>query len=269
MIHYNKLKYIFSKKAENKQQLISYFFISNFNSNLYFNYILYKNILVLLLNLYLYDINLISIYILYSFLMFLKYNILKDIIFLSSNLNLKPLNLNSLHNYNTLIKYKILNIQKISKTTKKGRNKKFKLITVSGNGTGWFGIGISKDINFSTALNNSYKNSLQNIFFIDKNYFNNISFNNNLFNKFKSSYLLIKPSFKYGKGIKSSTYLKNIFELAGMNNLSTKLKGSNNKLNVIGALKKYLNFKKNYKKTYFNSKNFKDYNYFINWLKVI
>nr|QEM01828.1 30S ribosomal protein S5 [Nephromyces sp. ex Molgula occidentalis] len=260
ILNYN-IKYFFSKKIDLNQQLISYFFTKNLNFNLYFNFILYKNLLSLLLNIYIFQPNLNYIYFLYSFLNFLKYNILKNIIFLIKYKFLISKSKNTLNFNKNLIKYKILNIQKISKTTKKGRNKKFKLLTVSGNSTGWVGIGQGKDSNFLTAVNNSYKNSLKNIYFIEKYYFNN------LFYKFKSSKLLIKSNFNYGKGIKSSMYLKNIFELAGNNNIVTKRIGSRNKLNIINILLK--NFKKNYN----NNDNLlnikiKDYNYFKNCFKI-
>nr|QEM01858.1 30S ribosomal protein S5 [Nephromyces sp. ex Molgula occidentalis] len=256
IINYN-IKYFFSKKIYLEHKVISYFFKKNFNFNLYFNFILYKNLLFFLLNIYLYNSNLTYIYIIYSFLNFLKYNILKNIIFLM-NYNCL-INKNNLNFNNNIIKYKILNIQKISKTTKKGRNKKFKLLIASGNSNGWVGIGQGKDMNFLTALNNAYNNSLKNIYFINKYYFNNI------FYKFKSSKLLIKSNFNYGKGIKGSFYLKNIFELAGYNNIVTKRIGSPNKLNIINILLK--NFTNKTQLSDYNN-TINNYNYFKNLFKI-
>nr|QEM01597.1 30S ribosomal protein S5 [Nephromyces sp. ex Molgula occidentalis] len=267
IINYN-IKKFFLKKNFLTQKVISYFYINNLNSNLYFNYILYKNLLFILLKLYLNDFNLKYIYFLYSFLNFLKYNIIKDIIFLFNNKILIKKNINYLNFNNNLIKYKILKIRKTSKTTKRGQNKKFNILTASGNSTGWVGIGQGKDINFITAVDNSYKNSLKNIYFFDKNFFNNLNYYDNTFIKFKASKLLVKPHFNFRNGIKSSIYLQHIFELAGYNNITTKRLGSSNKLNIINALLKKLSKQKN-NLTLINNNYIKNSSYFINLFKII
>lgn len=52
--------------------------------------------------------------------------------------------------------------------------------------------------------------------------------------KFKSAELLLKPA-KQGSGIKAGGAVRQIYELAGIQNISGKILGSNNKINNVKA----------------------------------
>nr|QEM01626.1 30S ribosomal protein S5 [Nephromyces sp. ex Molgula occidentalis] len=232
MVIYNfKIKNFFNQK------LISYFLDISFKNYIYINYIIFKHLLYILIKNYLFYKSFKYISFFYLLLKFISYKIFFDIIQLITFNNIKNLKFEKFKNFNS-IKYKIIDIQKNSKTTKKGRTKKFKIIIVSGNFTGWFGLGIGKHTHFINALELAYLKSLKNIFYINKNLLKNFN-NYNIFIKFKASKLFINSQLKKGKGLKSSIYLNYIFELLGCNNLFTKSIGSKNRLNIIYALLKF------------------------------
>nr|QEM01715.1 30S ribosomal protein S5 [Nephromyces sp. ex Molgula occidentalis] len=165
------------------------------------------------------------------------------------SLKLKTVNICNF-NWNSRIKYKIIEIRKISKTTKKGQTKKFKICIASGNLEGWFGLGTGKHSNFNMALTKAYQNSLKNIFIIPRTFENNFILKSQLL-KFKKSILFIK-SMQGGSRLKASFPLKAILELAGWTKIWIKVYGSRNILNWIYAfckgLKKqdYNGYKSNY-----------------------
>nr|QEM01567.1 30S ribosomal protein S5 [Nephromyces sp. ex Molgula occidentalis] len=273
----NNIKnYVFSKKNKSKQKLISYFLV-DYNFNIIdVNYKIFKHLVILLLNFYIYKKPEEYLPFIYLFFKYIYFKVLFDILKLI-NIKLKTEGIpfkNKKYNINTnFIKYKILDIKKISKTTKKGRTKKFKVICASGNFSGWFGIGKGKDIQFLKAIDMAYKNSLNNIYILNKNSLKNFNNNYNFFIKTKASSLLINSKLKNGKGNKGAVYLKNIFELAGFSNITTKIIGSNNKLNTINALLKTIKINNIYnnKETltkYIYKKN-PELNYIINSLKLL
>nr|QEM01798.1 30S ribosomal protein S5 [Nephromyces sp. ex Molgula occidentalis] len=261
-------------KTLKKQKLISYYWFYYNLNKIYFNYKIFKNWIYILIYIYFYKKFLDYFIILYLFLKFINYKIFFDIIkYINFNRTFKNINFKQYNHFNLLnkIKYKILEIKKISKTTKKGRNKKFKIICISGNYNNWFGLGQSTDIQISNAINKAYKNSLKNIYIINQNKLKNF-YNYNFFLKYKSSYLLVNSLLKNKGGIKSALYLKNIFELSGCNNINTKIIKSHNKLNILKAFLKKLMLNNKYLKLNFN-KIFninKEYlNYIINSLKLL
>nr|QEM01917.1 30S ribosomal protein S5 [Nephromyces sp. ex Molgula occidentalis] len=236
----NKLNINF--KHLKTQKLISYY-LFYYNLNIfYFKYIILKKIIFILIYLFFYKKFLDYFIILYLFLKFINYKIYFDIIkYINFNIKFKNFNFKQYNKLNFLnkIKYKILEIKKISKTTKKGRNKKFKIICLSGNYNNWFGLGQSSDIELLKAINKAYKNSLKNIYIINKNKLKNF-YNYNFFLKYKSSYLLINSLLKNKGSVKGALYLKNLFELSGCNNINTKIIKSHNKLNILKAFLKQL-----------------------------
>nr|QEM01887.1 30S ribosomal protein S5 [Nephromyces sp. ex Molgula occidentalis] len=166
------------------------------------------------------------------------------------------------------IKYKILDIQKISKTTKKGRTKKFKIILVSGNYNLWFGIGVGKHLNFNEAVEKAYKKSLMNIYKINLENLKNISNIKKI--KFKQSKLFFRIRSNLKFNIKSSSLFKSIFELAGIKNITLKIIGSRNKLNSIKVFLQLLKLSNNFNNiSYLSDTYVENINTFLNLNNIL
>nr|AZL34665.1 ribosomal protein S5 [Hepatozoon canis] len=127
----------------------------------------------------------------------------------------------------TIIYTNILYINITSKPTKSNVKKKYSVISSIGNKNNWIGIGISKHHDMSQAVNISYKNAYNNIYYINSNLL--------LCNKFKKTKLLIHST---NKTFRTSPLLYNIFRLIGFP-ISSKILGvSSNTYNVINIIKK-------------------------------
>nr|YP_008757397.1 small subunit ribosomal protein 5 [Leucocytozoon caulleryi]BAN94677.1 small subunit ribosomal protein 5 [Leucocytozoon caulleryi] len=191
-----------------------YIYIILIYIKLYYYFINYK-----VSNIFIYDNNYIYFYI-YKY-----YNYLLNYFDIKYNYN----------SFNIVIE-KIIHIQKISYTVKKGRIKRYKVILVIGNKCGWIGIGISKNYNINKA-----------IFYARENAFNNIYyFKYSLLNIYKLKYIFINID-KLVINIKINLYnyinikfllIKNLLECLGYLNCKILIYNNifNNKINLLNKL---------------------------------
>lgn len=137
---------------------------------------------------------------------------------------------------------KIIQINRVTKVVKGGKNLSFQVILVIGNLDGTLGVGIGKAKTVSDSLKNALKNAKNNLFTI------NITKNKSLpyftKTKFLSSLVILKPA-NLGTGVIAGGATRAILESAGIENILTKQYGSSNLLNctyaTIKALKTYSN----------------------------
>ncbi|CAA9991341.1 apicoplast ribosomal protein S5, putative [Plasmodium knowlesi strain H] len=145
-----------------------------------FNFIYFlKNYFILIIYLKLY-------YIIYEFNSFVyknnyNFNYIFFYIYKYNKINFK--NKNNICNKINIIE-KIIEIKKISYTIKKGRIKRYKILTLIGNKQGWIGIGIGKNSNINKAIILSKINALNNIYY----------FKYSILNVYKLKYIYINSS---------------------------------------------------------------------------
>lgn len=127
---------------------------------------------------------------------------------------------------------KVVQIKRISKTTKGGRSMRFSALVVVGNKQGQVGFGMGKSIEVPDAIKKAIKNANNNISRVKINK-NGTVFHENI-GRHGAGKILVKPAPK-GTGIIAGGPVRAVVELAGYNDIYTKCQGSNTPINVIRA----------------------------------
>ncbi len=131
-----------------------------------------------------------------------------------------------------LFEKRVVQIKRISKTTKGGRNMRFSALVVIGDKNGRVGFGMGKSIEVPDAIKKAVKNANNNIFNLKINkkgtvYHENIGHDG-------AGRILVKPA-PLGTGIIAGGSVRAVVELAGYHDIYTKCLGSNTPINVIRA----------------------------------
>lgn len=127
---------------------------------------------------------------------------------------------------------KIVNIKRISKTTKGGRIMRFSALVIIGDRKGVVGFGMGKSNEVPDAIKKAIKNANNNLFAIKMNKRGTVY--HEVLGKHGASKILIKPA-PSGKGIVAGGTARAVVELAGFQDVYTKSLGSNSPINVIRA----------------------------------
>lgn len=127
---------------------------------------------------------------------------------------------------------KIVNIKRISKTTKGGRIMRFSALVIIGDRKGVVGFGMGKSNEVPDAIKKAIKNANNNLFTIKMNKRGTVY--HEVLGKHGASKILIKPA-PSGKGIVAGGTARAVVELAGFQDVYTKSLGSNSPINVIRA----------------------------------
>ena len=195
--------------------------------NLYSIYLLKNSI---------YLINILAIkYILYTVYNKILY-IYNNFFYKIYTLELFSLKYKNYINYNKYIdniEQKILLIKKVSKTRAKGRIKKYKVIVLIGNKSGWFGIGYSKNYYLQEAIINARLHAFKNIYQIPLFYSNILKNNIYIENKHKKLYLF---SSTYKLKISAHYVIRILFNFIGITNISSKIIGIYNIYNILSLI---------------------------------
>ncbi len=127
---------------------------------------------------------------------------------------------------------RVVQIKRISKTTKGGRSMRFSALVVIGDKNGRVGFGMGKSIEVPDAIKKAVKNANNNIYNLRINkkgtvYHENIGHDG-------AGRILVKPA-PLGTGIIAGGSVRAVVELAGYHDIYTKCLGSNTPINVIRA----------------------------------
>jgi len=127
---------------------------------------------------------------------------------------------------------KILNIRRVTRVTSGGKRLSFSVWLVAGNRKGSVGIGTGKAIDTSLAIEKALRNAKKNM--IKLNLVKNMSIPHIVSAKYCSATVSIMPT--PGKGVTAGSAVKNVIELAGINDVTAKIiSSSKNKLNMARA----------------------------------
>lgn len=242
MIFLNKK--IYNKKYIYYKNINLLYFIKIINDFIFFSFLIKEYIKIYNLfsfNLLKNFINLLNI----IAIKYILYNIYNNIFNITTTINYKIyilelfywknknfINYNKYLLFNT-IEQKILLIKKVSKTRAKGRIKKYKIIIIIGNKSGWFGIGCSKDYYLQDAISKSRLHAFKNIYQISLFYSNLLKNNIYIKKKFKKLYLF---SYNYKIKISSSYIIRLLFYFIGINNFNSKIIGINNIYKILSLI---------------------------------
>ena len=120
---------------------------------------------------------------------------------------------------------KVLQIKRVSKKTKGGNQMGFTCLVVVGNRNGKVGVGLGKGRNVADAVHKGISQAKDNIVEI-KVEGNTIP--HPIETKFKGAQVLLKPA-PEGSGIIAGGAVRDVLELVGIKDVSSKMLGSNNK----------------------------------------
>ena len=126
----------------------------------------------------------------------------------------------------------VVNIKRVTKVVKVGRNMRFAALVVVGDKNGHVGAGLGKAAEVPEAIRKAKEDAIKKLVKVDINENGSIPYDYT--GKFGSASVLLKSS-PEGTGIIAGGPARKVLELAGYKNIRTKSLGSNNKQNVVLA----------------------------------
>lgn len=127
---------------------------------------------------------------------------------------------------------KVVDIKRISKTTKGGRRMRFSALVVIGDKNGKVGYGIGKSAEVPNAIKKAIKNARNSVKKVIMNKRGTVY--HEVIGTEAASKVLIKPA-KPGTGIVAGGAIRAVIESAGFKDVYTKNLGSNTKMNMVQA----------------------------------
>ena len=137
---------------------------------------------------------------------------------------------------------KVVDIKRVTKVVKGGRNSRFACLVVVGDKNGHVGVGVGKAVEIPEAIRKGKEDAAKHLVTVPVNENGSIPYDWN--GEFVSAKVLLKSA-PEGTGIIAGGPARSVLELAGYKNIRTKSLGSNNKQNVVLATIKGLTEIKN------------------------
>ena len=127
---------------------------------------------------------------------------------------------------------KVVDIKRVTKVVKGGRNMRFTALVVVGDKNGHVGAGLGKAAEVPEAIRKGKEDAIKNLISVKLD--DNHSITHDVTGKFTGASVLLKKS-PEGTGIIAGGPARAVCELAGIENIRSKSLGSNNKQNVVLA----------------------------------
>ena len=126
----------------------------------------------------------------------------------------------------------VVDIKRVTKVVKGGRNMRFTALVVVGDHNGHVGAGLGKAMEIPEAIRKGKEDAMKKLIEVPLD--ENKSIPHDFIGKFGSASVLMKKS-PEGTGIIAGGPARAVIEMAGIKNIRTKSLGSNNKQNVVLA----------------------------------
>ncbi len=130
----------------------------------------------------------------------------------------------------------IIDIRRVSKVTKGGRNLRFRVTMVVGDGKGRVGVGMGSTTEIPLAIQQAIRDAKKNLVKVE---LEGGTIPHEINGKFKAGNVLLKPAFP-GTGVIAGTTVGAICRLAGIKDILTKSIGTTNPLTLSKAALKGL-----------------------------
>ena len=129
------------------------------------------------------------------------------------------------------LKEKVVAINRVAKVVKGGRTFRFSAVVVVGDGNGHVGVGNGKASEFPDAIKKAIQEAKKNLVEVP---IVETTVPHEFVGKFGSAKVLLKPA-ELGTGLITGGSVRPVLELAGYQNVRTKVIGTNNPRNVVYA----------------------------------
>ena len=126
---------------------------------------------------------------------------------------------------------KMVTVNRISKTVKGGRKMRFNALVVVGDRNGRVGIGMGKAAEVTLAIEKATSDAKKHVVSVD---LNATTIPHEVIGVFETTKVIMMPS-KEGNGVIAGGAVRDVVELAGIRDITTKLYGSNNPVNCVKA----------------------------------
>lgn len=126
---------------------------------------------------------------------------------------------------------KMVNVNRISKTVKGGRKMRFNAVVVAGDRNGRVGVGMGKATEVTLAIEKASVDAKRHMVKID---ISGTTIPHEVVGEFETTRVLLMPA-KEGNGVIAGGKVRDVVELAGIKDITTKLYGSNNPVNSVKA----------------------------------
>ena len=126
----------------------------------------------------------------------------------------------------------VVDIKRVTKVVKGGRNMRFTALVVVGDKNGHVGAGLGKAAEIPEAIRKGKEDAIKSM--VNVKLDENNSITHDVTGKYTGASVLLKKS-PEGTGIIAGGPARSVLELAGYKNIRTKSLGSNNKTNVVLA----------------------------------